>query len=208
MSTYYLVDFENVHNEGLKGCSTLSKDDQIYLFYSKNANNLNMDVFKDYSGKKPEYIPAKTGNQALDKLLVSYLGFLLAKDGRNYQYIIISKDKGYDDVIAYWKTKGYRIDRCEVIQQKKLINPKISQNISKNKKEQKNKKVELNDAIQKKLSKEGKYKAKAINQIAGIVVKCYGKDNFKSEVHNQLRKKYDEFQEIYKDIKPVLEEFE
>lgn len=40
------------------------------------------------------------------------------------------------------------------------------------------------------------------------MVKCYGKDNFKSEVHNQLRKKYDEFQEIYKDIKPVLEEFE
>lgn len=35
---YFLVDFENVHSEGLRGVEFLQKDDYLTLFYSKAAN--------------------------------------------------------------------------------------------------------------------------------------------------------------------------
>ena len=35
---YFLVDFENVHSEGLRGVEFLQKGDYLTLFYSKAAN--------------------------------------------------------------------------------------------------------------------------------------------------------------------------
>ena len=45
METYYLVDFENVHNEGVEHISSLSKDDHIHIFYTKNALNISLEIY-------------------------------------------------------------------------------------------------------------------------------------------------------------------
>ena len=44
METYYLVDFENVHDEGVANIATLSKDDHIHIFFTKNAIKGRMDI--------------------------------------------------------------------------------------------------------------------------------------------------------------------
>ncbi len=33
METYYLIDYENVHMDGLEGCDTLGKTDHIVIFF-------------------------------------------------------------------------------------------------------------------------------------------------------------------------------
>ena len=35
---YYLVDYENVKEEGLEGMENLTSKDCLVIFYSKNAN--------------------------------------------------------------------------------------------------------------------------------------------------------------------------
>ena len=42
--TVYLVDFENVRSEGLRGVENLSADDKVVVFYSKNADAISLDV--------------------------------------------------------------------------------------------------------------------------------------------------------------------
>lgn len=40
----YLVDFENVHSEGLTGVEKLGENDECYIFYSVNACSLSFDL--------------------------------------------------------------------------------------------------------------------------------------------------------------------
>ena len=43
MANFY-IDFENVHNEGLKGILKLSADDCLHLFFSNKADTMKIDV--------------------------------------------------------------------------------------------------------------------------------------------------------------------
>ena len=40
----YLVDFENIGYNGLKGIEKLPEGDQVHLFYSSNADKLTFDI--------------------------------------------------------------------------------------------------------------------------------------------------------------------
>ena len=40
METFYLVDFENVHNGGITNIESLSKDDYVYIFSTQNATDI------------------------------------------------------------------------------------------------------------------------------------------------------------------------
>ena len=107
METYYLVDFENVHNEGVEHISSLSKDDHIHIFYTKNALNISLDIAL---AKNIDIIGHKVseGDESLDKHLLSYLGYMLGiNKGKNCAYIIIAKDKGYDKIIEFWHQEGF-----------------------------------------------------------------------------------------------------
>ena len=44
METFYLIDFENVHNEGIQNVDLLSGTDHVHIFYTKNAINIRMDI--------------------------------------------------------------------------------------------------------------------------------------------------------------------
>ena len=42
----YLIDFENVHSDGLKGIEQLGKKDKCYIFYSEHAGVLTFNMHK------------------------------------------------------------------------------------------------------------------------------------------------------------------
>lgn len=44
METFYLVDFENVHNAGLENIDSLKKTDHVHIFSTENAQNIRMDL--------------------------------------------------------------------------------------------------------------------------------------------------------------------
>lgn len=222
METFYLIDFENVHNEGLENINVLTKNDHVHIFYTDNALNISLDIVLrqniDIQGHK---VPVR--KQSLDMHLVSYLGHLLgANKGKECTYVIISKDTDYDNIIKFWQGEGYQ----NICRRKK-----IAENTSVRKKSEArakatmttqtiNNKINagmayeflgedrsaLNLYMQHGLLDRG-YSGNAANAICKIVV-CYCNDErMLSGIHNAIKAEFDEYLEVYEDVKEILEMF-
>ncbi len=101
----YFIDYENVSNSGLKGVEQLTKSDKIIIFYSKNQTNISMQTHRrlELSEVEKEYIEVNTSSKnALDFQLATYLGALI-KEMPQENFAIVSKDKGYNAVVEFWK---------------------------------------------------------------------------------------------------------
>lgn len=101
----YLIDYENVNSVGLQGIGRLSQNDRVILFYSHSANTLSFEIMDEMlsTGILPERVClTQSGKNALDFQLVTFLGYLIAKNTAD-EYYIISKDAGYSAAIAFCK---------------------------------------------------------------------------------------------------------
>lgn len=56
--------------------------------------------------------PGEKASSALDFQMVSIIGYVL-KGHADSEFVIVSKDKGYDPVVQLWKDAGYRVSREE-----------------------------------------------------------------------------------------------
>lgn len=107
----YMIDYENVKTGGLNGISRLTDADRVIIFYSENANRLTFDLHQRLmaSTAQIEYREVSVGgHNALDFQLVTYLGFLIAKEPKG-QYLIISNDRGFEYVVNFWRKDGLSI---------------------------------------------------------------------------------------------------
>ncbi|MDO4617840.1 MAG: PIN domain-containing protein, partial [Lachnospiraceae bacterium] len=103
MKYHYLIDYENVHEEGLTGLNTIEDDAVIHIFYSDRARKLDLDSFREGQILQIEALKVPVGKQSLDMQLVSYMGYLMGRErGEGNKYIIISKDNGYLNSIPFW----------------------------------------------------------------------------------------------------------
>ncbi|MCM1133500.1 MAG: PIN domain-containing protein [Ruminococcus flavefaciens] len=119
--TYYLIDYENTSNRGLKGCGKLKKNDRICIFYSENASKINLDFLASHGKAKINAIKVPVKKQSLDMHIASYIGYLIGKNkDRNIdcKFVIISKDNDYDNIIAFWKKRKIKVSRRENIDEK------------------------------------------------------------------------------------------
>ncbi|MBQ8162316.1 MAG: hypothetical protein IJ083_16435 [Clostridia bacterium] len=125
MAFHYLIDFENVHEDGLHGISRLKPEDAVYLFYTINANRISLDVFANGIPSKLEVIRIVAGKQSLDMHLNSFLGYLIGKSIREKtttnagipinpdlarandedKFVIVSRDLDYSDTIHFWNRR-------------------------------------------------------------------------------------------------------
>ncbi len=109
--TVYLVDFENVRSEGLKGVEELTSEDKVVIFYSKNADAITFDVHTLLSKSPAEietYRILRGGHNSLDFQLSTYLGYLVMENSFK-EIVIISKDKGFLCVTNFWEENR---DKC------------------------------------------------------------------------------------------------
>ncbi len=99
------VDYENVSIKGLSGIENLGDDSIVYLFYSENTAHLPMTTVATLNSTKAEmrYILTKVGKNALDFTLASVLGFVIKERFQEDTFYIVSKDKGFDVLVDYWK---------------------------------------------------------------------------------------------------------
>ena len=107
MSNCYFIDFENVRNSGLSNLKGLDKDDLIFHFYTSDTDTItlnNIDLLNN-SGCRYELIKVPAGSQSLDRHLISFAGYAIGIHGNKFDYIIVSKDKGYDCIISFWKAR-------------------------------------------------------------------------------------------------------
>ncbi len=211
IETYYLIDYENVHSDGLFGCEKLGKADHIVIFFTQNATNLDMREIADHGSAELNMLEVPSGKQSADMHIVSYLGYLAGKNGKNCNVVIVSRDTDFDNVVAFWRDKtGIKASREQQIKKKT-----VSGESSNNKKtaEQKTKrkisgaqKTKFNTEIMQTVRSAG-YDASVANTVAHIASGFYGDEHMLSEVHNALRERYANYLEVYNATKPVLSKY-
>lgn len=222
METFYLIDFENVHDDGLKNINTLTKSDHVHIFFTKNANRVGLGILHATEAHIDSHeVPA--GKQSLDMHLASYLGYLLGKSEEGTcSYIIVSKDKDYDNIIAFWQEKGIKsISRKEKIPNSKVVSQKkTTMSAATTAKQTINSKIkagmayelygddrsELNEYMQHGLIRLG-YPGKTANSICKCVVAHCNDERMLSEIYNDLKEKFKNYFEVYEAVKTILERF-
>ncbi|MCR4585461.1 MAG: hypothetical protein K5686_07005 [Lachnospiraceae bacterium] len=196
---YYLIDFENVGTKGFKGAEQLTDNDTVHLFSTKNAAKISTAELAKFGDHLPRFheVPAKS--QSLDMHLVSFLGYLMRDKGLDQEYIIISNDKDYDNIIKFWREeKGLKLSRQDSL----ITSDKKKTDV---KEEKIDEKTALNAAVQKAVSKAG-YGQKECSRVARIVARHYKDDDILTYIHNELRTEFGEekYLEIYNVIKPLV----
>lgn len=111
MASYYFVDFENVHLQGLEGIESLRRSDKVVIFCRKeDINKIKMYLSKkDVTASVEGYIVTETTKNAMDFNLVSDLFSRKRRGGFVY---IISKDKGFDVASNYALSHSILCKRC------------------------------------------------------------------------------------------------
>ena len=101
----FYIDYENVRTEGLRGIDKIDTKTKVFLVCGINDCIRLIDVNYIMKSKaKLEILPVQTGKKdALDFQLVTHL---MLKYNKKNEYVIISKDQGYDFAIEMAKTLG------------------------------------------------------------------------------------------------------
>lgn len=99
----FLVDYENVKAEGLEFIDYLEPEDQVVTFFSKNAETIPMGTYFKLIRSRAGFYAIqldKSGKNALDFQLVTYLGYLMGTDGDQEIYVITG-DKGFLSAVSF-----------------------------------------------------------------------------------------------------------
>lgn len=208
---YYLVDYENTSEHGLAGIEALHDTDIVCIFYSDHMDKLSFDAYHAILATKAavfdQHVLAETPN-ALDFQLDTYLGAIIERyKSLRVEYHIVSKDKGYENVIAYWKAQGFSISlipnignlpetvpaRRDIPPSLQAFVPKAKQTTQPKSKKKADRRNNIRNAIK------DQKKAERIIQI----VETY---KTKTQIHNVLRQTYPTgYKEIYDKIKKFLD---
>ena len=103
----FLIDFENVHSEGMAGVDSLTDNDEVVIFYSANADSVSFELLHKlmFCKAKLSYFKIRRGGRnALDFQLSSYLGYLISTRPPSSEFYLISKDNGFDFVMDFWES--------------------------------------------------------------------------------------------------------
>ena len=212
IETFYLIDYENVHRDGLSGCQDLGKTDHIVIFFTQNAKNIDMSDISNHGSADLDMIEVPTGKQSADMHIGSYLGYLAGKNGKNCSAVIVSKDTDFYNVIKFWKQKtGIGASRTEQIKKKPVPKTQTStqQPVVANKPVTKvngTRKTKLNQEVMQAMRSSG-YDASVVNTVAQITTSLYGDEHMLSEVHNALKDRYTDYLDVYAVVKPVLSKY-
>lgn len=177
---YFLVDYENVKNDGFEGIDMLDDTNYVFVFYSENSKTLTFDTMEKIHRSNAhifyQKVMAGTKN-ALDFQLASYLGYLIGTNGTDNCYNIVTKDMGYKCLIDFWKKEEKKVSLVP-----NFIPPKSETVV----KQTNGNTIDVDEEIQK------------------II------DNYKTKqgINNALVKKFGTTKggEVYKSIKPLIKD--
>ncbi|MDR1514340.1 MAG: hypothetical protein LBS45_01485 [Synergistaceae bacterium] len=115
----YLIDYENVHQNGLSGIRKLTENDTVIIFVGNMINGVHIETVMAILNS-PARVEIKkmkkTADNYLDFQLATCLGSLVAGGG-DKEFYIISNDRDFEAVIDYWKCSkaGVSIERRNTI---------------------------------------------------------------------------------------------
>lgn len=104
---YFLIDFENVRSNGLRGADLLDKNDYVTLFFSSAAHSCENRYLEEIEQSGCTFDTCKlvkTGKNGLDFYIATRVGEFYG-NGHNDRVAIISKDQGFCAVRDYWDVR-------------------------------------------------------------------------------------------------------
>lgn len=211
METYYLIDYENVGGDGLAGCDKLKKTDHIIIFFTQNANKIDMREIANHGEAELRMIEVPAGKQSADIHIGSYLGYLAGVNrGQGCSVVIVSKDKDFDNVAKFW-TGATQIKASRIKQIK--ASAKAAAEREKSQANQKKPEVKVNGEQKTKLNQDvmqaarsAGFEADIANYVASTVVKNVGEKNGKQQIYRAIISKYGQNKglNIYNHIKKMI----
>lgn len=116
-----LIDFENVQPQNLEKLQGLPVEVRVFLGSNQSRLTVEMVNCLQPLGKAVEYIQlCRSGKNALDFHIAFYLG-QLAAEHRGAVFHVISKDTGFDPLIAHLNTLKISCQRWAKIEQIPLV---------------------------------------------------------------------------------------
>ena len=115
MSKVLYIDYENVQNVNLSGIAQL--DFRIWVFTGVSQSRIPIELVKSTQvfGNNLEWVSIDgNGPNALDFHIAYYLGLHTAENAKD-EYIILSKDKGFDPLIKHLVNKKIKCKRINSI---------------------------------------------------------------------------------------------
>lgn len=104
---YFLIDFENVQSEGLRGADFLEENDCVTIFYSAATHNCENRYLEEIEQSGCTFDTCKlvqTRKNGLDFYIATRVGEFYGS-GHTDRVAIISKDKGFQAVCDYWNSR-------------------------------------------------------------------------------------------------------
>ena len=115
MEKVLLIDYENIQNINLEQIE--KADYRIYVFIGESQNKIPFDLVKSAQklGGKLEWIKIDgNGSNALDFHVAYYLGNQIERN-RDNEYVILSKDKGFDPLVRFITKQNVKCRRINSI---------------------------------------------------------------------------------------------
>lgn len=112
-TNYVLVDFENVQPANLEVLA--QHPFKIFIFVGANQTKVSFELAQAMQalGSNAQYIKISgNGHNALDFHIASYLGELASKEPDAY-FHVISKDKGFDPLMAHLQLRNIKVQRFD-----------------------------------------------------------------------------------------------
>lgn len=108
----YFLDTENI---GAAWIDAVLRDDEVgevVVFYTKNSQPVPLTALPKLGGiwEKLTFVECCIGQNALDFQLSSELGYRVAGAPKD-EYVILSRDSGYDAIVKYWQNKDIAVSR-------------------------------------------------------------------------------------------------
>ena len=115
---YYLVDFENVHGNGLSIEHELTSKDHVVIFYTDHSKTVNLESLEALGGSaEVSFKKVPSGRQSVDMHIVSYMGYQIGIYRDRIKIVIVSEDSDFDKPIRFWKEKGYDVSKQSALSQ-------------------------------------------------------------------------------------------
>ena len=176
-TNYVLIDYENVQPESL---GLLEREEfRIYVFIGANQGSLKRGValaMQKFGPTKAEYVEISGhGPNALDFHIAYYIGSLSALD-KDAFFHIISKDTGFDPLIAHLKSRKVFCQRSVRIEDIPLLRTLTASSI-----------VEQTDAVIDNLRRRGNARPRLLKTLRNTIATVFANKLSDSELDALLK---------------------
>lgn len=201
-ANFIFLDYENVSKAGLNGIEKLDDKSILNIFFSKNTASMPAELVAKISNSKCDvrFHEIKPGKNALDFVLSSLLGYFIHDNYQEDYFYIVSKDKGFEPLVEYWKTQKVTVKIVNSLSQIKT-NIEKKTVAKKTQPPQKEKVVNEKDAMIADIKNQLKNEKQDIRD---KVISALKNTTTKKDLHNKLQKIYKSSKKadkIYNNIK-------